>query len=225
MQRRLLLIRHGRVDFDSAEFRDTPRGRQWDAPLDERGREQADLLTVRLMSLSAEPPAAVFVSPFRRCLQTAEPYLRAAALSPTVDEGLGEVFVGEWEGVRFEDLFAANSDLIRQRIHDQRPMFNLAPGGETGAALRARVVPAIERLLGAVEDGRTGNVIMMTHGGVINAYLGHLMGLDQDMFFIPENTSVNTVDVDGATRRMRFINDVAHLAFPGVFGPPAPADR
>jgi broad specificity phosphatase PhoE len=213
MQRRLLLIRHGRVDFDATEFRDSPLGRQWDPPLDGRGREQADLLTVRLTSLSAQPPAAVFVSPFRRCLQTAEPYTRAAGLTPTVDDGLGEVFVGEWEGVRFEDIFAANADVMRQRIHDQRPMFSLAPGGESGAHLRARVVPAIERLLATVEDdGLPGNVVMVTHGGVINAYLGHVMDLDrdQDMFFIPENTSVNTIDVDGATRRMRFINDVAH---------------
>ena len=58
---------------------------------------------------------------------------------------------------------------------------------------------------------------MIAHGGVINAYLGHVMGVEQDMFFIPENTSVNTIDLDGDLRRMRFINDVAHLAFPGIF--------
>jgi probable phosphoglycerate mutase len=61
---------------------------------------------------------------------------------------------------------------------------------------------------------------MIAHGGVINAYLGHVMGVRQDMFFIPENTSVNTIDVDGAVRRMRFINDVAHLVFPGIFALP-----
>ena len=67
--------------------------------------------------------------------------------------------------------------------------------------------------------------MIVTHGGVINAYLGSVMGLKQDMFFLPENTSVNTVDVDtrDGLRRMRFINDVAHLALPGIFTPPAGA--
>ncbi len=221
MSMRLLLIRHGRVDFDAKDFRDTDRGPQWDPPLDERGRQQADLMAVRLASM--DPPVALFVSPFRRCLQTVEPYARAIGVTPTVDDGLREVYTGEWEGVRFEDIFAANPEILRRRLHDQQPMFNLAPGGESGAELRARVVPAIERLLDEAiggAGGRDGNVVMVTHGGVINAYLGHLMGFDQDMFFIPENTSVNTVDVDGDGRRMRFINDVAHLAFPGIFSPP-----
>jgi broad specificity phosphatase PhoE len=216
---RLLLIRHGRVDFDSTEFRPTHRGRQWDPPLDERGREQAGLLTARLASI--EPPAAIFVSPFRRCLETAEPYARAVGMRPIVDEGLAEVFIGEWEGVRFEEIFAANPETLRQYIHRQEPMFHLAPGAESGEELRARVVPAIDGLLKGIDDG---NVIMVTHGGVINAYLGHVIGLQQDMFFLPENASISTVDVDGNQRRMRYLNDVAHLALPGIFAPPAGAD-
>ncbi len=222
---RLLLVRHGRVDFDSQDFRDSPRGRQWDPPLDEKGRQQADLLTARLSSMA--PPVAMFVSPLRRCLETIEPYSRAIDRRAVVDDGLSEVHIGEWEGVRFEDIFAANRDVIRRRIHDQQPMFNMAPGAETGAELRARVIPAVERLLGtarAEAASEDGNVLMVTHGGVINAYLGHVMGIEQDMFFIPENTSVSTVDADGDGRRMRFLNDVAHLAFPGIFGPPAGAE-
>jgi probable phosphoglycerate mutase len=221
MDVRLLLVRHGRVDFENHDIRDSPRGPQWDPPLDERGRQQADLLAARLASM--EPPVALFVSPFRRCLETVAPYARAIARQAVVDDGLSEVHVGEWEGVRFEDIFASNREAIRQRMHEQQPMFNLAPGAESGAELRARVVPAVERLLSGVGAER-GNIVMVTHGGVINAYLGSIMGLQQDMFFIPENTSVNTVEVDGDGRRMRFINDVAHLAFPGIFTPPAGAE-
>ena len=221
MDVRLLLVRHGRVDFDNRDFRDSSRGPQWDPPLDERGRQQADLLAARLASM--DPPVAMFVSPFRRCLETVAPYARAIARQATVDDGLSEVHIGEWEGVRFEDIFASNRDVIRQRLHEQQPMFNLAPGAESGTELRARVVPAVERLLSGVAAER-GNIVMVTHGGVINAYLGHVMGLRQDMFFIPENTSVNTIEVDGDRRRMRFINDVAHLAFPGIFSPPAGAE-
>jgi hypothetical protein len=37
------------------------------------------------------------------------------------------------------------------------------------------------------------------------------------MFFLPENTSVNSVDVDGRARTVRFLNDVLHLTDPYFF--------
>jgi broad specificity phosphatase PhoE len=59
---------------------------------------------------------------------------------------------------------------------------------------------------------------VFAHGGVINAYVGELLGLGQEMFFLPENTSLNSVDVDGETRTVRFLNDVLHLTDPLFFG-------
>ena len=209
---RLLLIRHGRVDFDSTEFRQSPRGRQWDPPLDDRGLEQAELLALRLAAMDA--PVVLASSPFRRCLETIEPFARPIGREPIVDEDLGEVFVGSWEGVRFEDLLAMDDGLVRERIHEQRALFDVAPGGESGAELRARVVPAIERLVAGVERGL---VVVIAHGGVGNAYLGHVMGIPQDMFFFPENSSVSTVDVDDDRRDVRFLGDVAHLVYPVLF--------
>jgi hypothetical protein len=38
------------------------------------------------------------------------------------------------------------------------------------------------------------------------------------MFFLPENTSINSVIVEGARRRVRFLNDVRHLNMPHLFG-------
>jgi probable phosphoglycerate mutase len=216
---RLLLIRHGRVDFDSRDFVETPRGPQWDPPLDEEGRGQARRLAPRLSSM--ERPAAVFVSPLRRCIQTAEPFLQATGIEGTIDDGLREVHIGGWEGVRFEDLIRENIEAVRRRINDNEPVFELAPGGESGEELRARVVPAVERMLAPIEHG---NVVMVTHGGVINAYLGHVMGLPQAMFFLPDNSSINTVEVEGDERRVVFLNDAAHLAFPAIFEAPAGAE-
>jgi broad specificity phosphatase PhoE len=214
---RLLLIRHGRVDFDNRDFRDagSPRGPQWDPPLDERGREQSELLTARLASIAT--PSGVYTSPFRRCLETIKPYARLSGIEPTVVDDLGEVHVGEWEGVRFEDLLAREEDTIRRRLHDQDALFDLAPGGETGAELRARIHPTVERIIATTPPG---NIVVVAHGGVINAYLGEVMGVPRDMFFFPENTSVSTVDIEGDDRHIRFLGDVSHLALPALFGPP-----
>jgi broad specificity phosphatase PhoE len=214
-ERRLLLIRHGQSDFDSEDFRISPRGRQWDPKLSEAGREQADALATRLMLM--DRPAAVVTSPFRRCAETIAPFAERADISPETDEEVGEVYIGEWEGLSFEEIVSGDEELAR-RFRDSEPMFSLAPGGESGPDLRTRVVPAVERIL-----QRTGGgpIVVVTHGGVINAYLGHLLGIDEDMFFLPENASINSVIVDGSRRRMRFLNDTRHVTEPRLFVPPS----
>jgi hypothetical protein len=52
---------------------------------------------------------------------------------------------------------------------------------------------------------------------VINAFVGDVLGLGQEMFFLPENTSLNTIDVEADTRSVRFLNDVLHLTDPHFF--------
>jgi broad specificity phosphatase PhoE len=216
--RRLFLIRHGRVDFDARDrFRESPRGRQWDPPLGEEGRQQAEHLAARLLAM--RPPAAVYVSPFTRCIETIRPYAERTGVETTLDEDIGEVFIGEWEGVPFEDLLAASEEVAR-RARDFEAMFGAAPGAETSYELRARVVPAIDRMLERHPDG---DVVVVAHGGVVNAYAGHVLGVDHDMFFMPENTSISTFDLDAGRPRVRFLNDVLHLFQPGLFAPPAGA--
>jgi broad specificity phosphatase PhoE len=214
--RRLTLIRHGRVDFASRDFTKTPRGRQWDPPLGDEGRRQADLLSTEL--LSHEPPAALYCSPLRRCLETVAPYASAAGIDAITDEDLEEVFVGDWEGEAFEDILDSDEEVAR-RFHMREPLWTLSPGGERGADFRARVVTAVERILDAQPDG---DITAIVHGGVINAYVMHVLGIvDRDMFFLPENTSLNIIAIGGTERRIQFINDIRHLTGPRGF----PAQR
>jgi probable phosphoglycerate mutase len=218
VERRLFLIRHGRVDFDARDrFRESPRGRQWDPPLGEEGRQQADHLAARLLAMRR--PAAVYVSPFTRCLETVAPFARAAGVEPVQDEDVGEVFIGGWEGLPFEEILAGSEEVAR-RAREFEAMFSVAPGAETAGELRARVVPAVDRML---DRHREGDVVVVTHGGVINAYAGRVLGIDHDMFYLPENTSITTFDVDPHGPRVRFLSDVLHLFQPGLFAPPAGA--
>jgi 2,3-bisphosphoglycerate-dependent phosphoglycerate mutase len=217
VRRRLYLIRHGRSDFESRDFRQSPRGPQWDPPLAADGREQAERLAARLLLM--EPPSAVYTSPFRRCVETIDPYATRTGIQPAVDEEIGEVFVGEWEGLSFEEIISQDEDLAR-RFREQEAMFALAPGGESGQDLRRRVVSAVERI---VKRHPQGDLVVVSHGGVINAFVGNVLGIDHDMFFLPENTSINTVDLDGKRRWVRFLNDTRHVTDPAAFVPPAGA--
>jgi 2,3-bisphosphoglycerate-dependent phosphoglycerate mutase len=145
------------------------------------------------------------------------PFAEAAGIDPVADEDVGEVFIGEWEGVPFEEIVAGSEEVAR-RAREFEAKFSDAPGAETAAELRARVVPAVRRMLDAHPDG---DVVVVTHGGVINAFAGHVLGIDHDMFYVPENTSFTTFDLDGEGPRVRFLNDILHLVQPGLFAPPA----
>ena len=212
-QRVLYLIRHGQSDFDwQGERWASARGEQWDPPLSERGAEQAALLAGRLLVMDLEP-FVIYSSPLRRANETAEAFARLTGTDVTVDDELVEAHIGGWEGKPFEEIIGSDPEVV-QHIRNQRAIWHRAPGAEGGDGFRARVRTAVD----AIVDGHPGeNVLVFAHGGVINAYVGDLLGLRQEMFFLPENTSLNSVDLDGGTRTVRFLNDVLHLTDPLFF--------
>ncbi|HEY7401850.1 MAG TPA: histidine phosphatase family protein [Actinomycetota bacterium] len=211
-ERLLMLVRHGESDFDSVRMSPSPRGDQWDPPLSEKGREQAASLARRLRWLNPQP-AAVYSSPLRRAMETASSYAEGAGIEVTADDDLMEAHIGGWEAKSFEEILASDDELLH-RVRSQRPIWSRAPGGERPADFRRRVGGAIGRIL---ERHPEGDVVVVCHGGVINAYCGEVLGVRQEMFFLPENTSVNSVEIDGEERRIRFLNDIAHLTDPKLF--------
>ena len=210
--RRLYLIRHARASHRTTDEALTSRGRVADPPLDETGLQQAQALTGRLLKMPA--PAAIFVSPLRRARQTIAPYEQATGLGTEEVEDLAEWFGGAWEFKEFEELLVQHPEMPR-RVLMQDPVFFLAPGGETQEALRTRVVASIESKLA---ENPEGDVWVVCHGGVINAYIGMVLGIrDQEMFFLPPNASINTVLVEGPDRRVWFLADDTHITQPELF--------
>ena len=210
--RRLYLIRHGKADRRSAATAETGRGLAADPPLDPTGLAQAEILTRRLRRMP--PPEAIACSTLTRARQTIQPYLDAVGTGAVYRDDLAEWHGGDWEFKEFEELLVEHPE-IPERILFQDPLFFLAPGGETFAAFQGRVVGAIEELL-AEHPG--GDLWVICHGGVINAYLGHVLGvIEQEMFFLPPNTSINTVKVEDDVRRLWFLADDTHYTEPNLF--------
>ncbi len=53
---------------------------------------------------------------------------------------------------------------------------------------------------------------------MINAYVGWVLGVEeQEMFFLPPNTSINTVRVAGDRRTLWFLADDTHVTEPALF--------
>jgi 2,3-bisphosphoglycerate-dependent phosphoglycerate mutase len=209
----LYLIRHGQSDFDWAGDRwASARGDQWNPPLSEKGREQAALLAKRLLVMDLKP-FRVYSSPLRRAAETAEAFAHEVGVEVHFDDELVEAHIGGWEGKPFEEIIESDPGIV-QHIRHQRAIWHRAPGAEQGDRFRIRVREAVE---GHLSRHPSENLLLFAHGGVINAFVGDVLGLGQEMFFLPENTSLNTIDVEADTRSVRFLNDVLHLTDPHFF--------
>jgi 2,3-bisphosphoglycerate-dependent phosphoglycerate mutase len=209
----LYLIRHGESDFDWAGDRwASARGDQWNPPLSEKGREQAALLAKRLLVMDLEP-FAVYSSPLRRAAETAEAFAHEVGAEVHFDDELVEAHIGGWEGKPFEEIIESDPGIV-QHIRHQRAIWHRAPGAERGDRFRIRVREAVEAHL---SKHPSENLLLFAHGGVINAFVGDVLGLGQEMFFLPENTSLNSIDVEADRRSVRFLNDVLHLTDPHFF--------
>lgn len=211
-ERRLYLIRHGRASHRSAAEATTAHGRVADPPLDDAGLEQAQTLARRLLKM--RPPAGLYVSPLTRARQTIAPYEAATGRTATVVEDVAEWFGGAWEFKEFEELLGQHPEMPGLILR-QDPVSFLAPGGEPWEAFQRRVVGAVEAALAAHSDG---DVWIVCHGGVVNAYVRPLLGIrHQEMFFLPPNTSINTVRVSDDERSVWFLADDSHLTQPELF--------
>jgi len=200
----VLLIRHGQqeIDVHAATVGD------WiDPPLSEQGTLQARLLGE---ALSLKPIDAVFASRLKRAWQTAEQVARQQGIAVEYLDDLREVEVFRDvppEKTALEFLGKELLEAVRERMLNERN-WDVYPLSESSYDLTKRAVNAVET---AIAKNAGERIAVVCHGGVINAYLGHIIGTRYDMFFRPAHTSVSIV-VSGEGRRvLRLLNDTHHL--------------
>jgi probable phosphoglycerate mutase len=79
---------------------------------------------------------------------------------------------------------------------------------------KAGVVAAVERV---IESNPGRKIAVVCHGGVINAYIAHILEVPRLMFFEPHYTSINRVAASRAgARSVVSLNEIAHLRKAGV---------
>jgi broad specificity phosphatase PhoE len=158
----ILLARHGETDWN----REGRFQGHADPPLNRTGRDQAVELSVALM---AEDLAAVYSSPLRRALETAEILAASRELEPVIVAALQEVDVGSWSGLTRTE--------VEQRFPEQYARWlDYGQGwedGETYDEMGTRVVAALLELA-AAHDGE--RVLAVTHGGPIRAAFAFAAG-------------------------------------------------
>ncbi|MBI5946821.1 MAG: histidine phosphatase family protein [Chloroflexi bacterium] len=199
----VLLIRHGEQKFHE----NITLGQALDAPLSELGERQARAVGERLAGARL---GAVVSSPMVRAYETGKEIAKHHGLEVQVIQDLKEIDLwqrapqdkGLLDIYSKEELAAVYRDVTRTRKHSSWPYC------EDVDAFKARVIGAIDRVI-AENQGR--RVALTCHGGVINTYLGHLLGSVFDNLVSVHHTSITVVRGADTRRSLLTINDYSHV--------------
>ena len=197
----LLLIRHAlpirREDVEGPA----------DPELSEAGRDQAMHLA---NWLADERLDAVYSSPMQRARETAAPLAAIHGLEVLVDDELAEYDRNSHWYVPVEELKAAGDPRWREIVAGEWGDIEVDP--ET---FRDIVHKAVERL---IDSNPSKRIAAVCHGGVINAYLSKILGIDNPTgFFYPNYTSIHRVmAARSGERTVHTLNETAHLRGTGL---------
>lgn len=192
----LILIRHGLPVRQQLEA-----GRA-DPPLSDTGRRQASLVAQWLAPMGID---AVYSSPMARARETAEPYVQMTGHSAVIHDGVEEFGRESMSYIPTEELKVEDYEAWQALARDNSAGegdFDLEAFGKT-------VISAMEEII-ATHKSQTA--VVFCHGGVINVWASHVLGLPARMFFEPIYTSVHRfLCASTGERNVVSLNETAHL--------------
>ncbi len=195
----LLLIRHAEpVRVGPGETGGLPV----DPSLTPLGVEQADRLATWF---AHERLDRVLSSPLRRAVETAAPLAAAHGVEPEIVDGLVEYDANADHYIPVEEMRVNRDDRFVAMVEGRWEDY----GGERPDVFRARIVPALDAV---VERFPGGRIAVVCHGGVINVYLGYLLGIERHLWFEPAYASVSRVAASRLGHRsVLSLNETGHL--------------
>jgi len=167
---KILLARHGETEWNVEEVF---RGRI-DVELDETGIKQAKLLAKYLSNLKL---GAIYSSPLKRALQTAEIIASYHKLNVEVAPGLIDLDYGKWQGLPHQEVKDKYKELYAQWIAS--PDKVKMPDGESLDNVRERAIAVVDNVIAKYE----GTVVLVSHRVVNKVLICALLGLDNSHFW------------------------------------------
>jgi alpha-ribazole phosphatase len=198
---KLYIVRHGATVWN----KETRYQGQKDVPLSIDGEIQAEKIAQRFAN---EEIQAVYSSPLKRALNTANMIALPHQLSVGVLDGMKEIGFGDWEGQAYTHVREQYSEELRRWIHD--PLSNNIPNGEPLPSLKIRVEEALQQIL---NEHLVGNVILVAHSGTIRMLFCIMLKMDLSAFWhiMQFNAAVNVVHFRHGVPTVFGMNDVSHL--------------
>lgn len=189
---RIYLIRHGQTESNHNKIY---QGRI-DNDLNQSGKIQAKAMA---QYLAGQPLAAVYSSPLKRALATAQPVAGAHDLPVRVAADLQEMNFGLWEGLSFEQI-QSDFPQLAARWLDTFYEVDL-PEGESFIKLGQRVGPAFRQIV-AQHQGQ--EVALIAHGGVNCVIICDCLGLPYSQLrtWWQDNGALSLLENDGCSWRL-----------------------
>ena len=205
----IYLVRHGETDGNAGNL---AQG-HFDAPLNEQGRAQAELLGERLKDWHFN---AVYSSDSIRATQTAKPLLK---LRPEIDvetsPALREKFYGNCENYSWQQLRDEYPETFAQILDPTTGSDVRFPGGETDREHMDRVAKFTREIIDSHDADAT--ILMFSHGGSIKAAAAHMCNfrLEDKWRLKTDNTGISSIISEPTWRddgwQIECWNDTYHL--------------
>ena len=179
-----------------------------DMPLSPLGIEQAERLGRRF---AGHHLRGIFTSSLLRSRQTAERIVSSNGhgVRPIIEPRLSEIHLGAWEGLTPEEVDAQFNNAYQQ--WRDMPSSVVIPGAEPLAAFQGRVRAALRTIMNGVGQGE---YVVVSHGGVIAAFLADVLGADYDLVLRRmrlDNAGVTAMEFGTELPHVLWINSTTHL--------------
>lgn len=185
----LVLIRHGLPVRSEATD---------DPPLSPEGRDQARRVADWL---ARERFDAIFSSTMRRAVETAEPLVAATGRDLQTHAGIVEFDRGSGAYIPMEELKRENY-----------PAWLAFAQGQHNADIQGFQKTVVETLEAMIAAHSAKTIAVFCHGGVINVWTAHILGMEPRMFFEPVYTSIHRYRcARSGQRNLVSLNETAHL--------------
>ncbi len=176
---KIILIRHGETEWNVEEVF---RGRI-DVELNETGIREASLLA---QYLSDSEITAIYSSPLKRALQTAEIIAGYHKIKVEIAPELVDFDFGEWQGLSCRTVADKYKQLYAQWL--ENPLVKI-PGAETLDDVRSRAMRLVNSLVTKYEGA---TVALVSHRVVNKVLICALLSLDNSYFW---NIRIDTAGI------------------------------
>ena len=166
----IILVRHGETAWNVEEIF---RGRI-DIELNETGTKQAELLAEYLSGVKID---AIYSSPLKRALRTAEIIAGYHKIGVEVAPGLMDFNYGRWQGLSHQEVKDKYKELYVEWT--KNPHQVKMPAGESLNDVRERAIGVVNKVIAKYE----GPVALVSHRVVNKVLICALLGLDNSHFW------------------------------------------
>ena len=202
---RLFLVRHGETVWN---FENRIQGAS-DVPLNDRGREQAESLAIKLQKIQF---FKILSSPLERAFETAKIISLTQESAISKVDCFAELDQGKLEGLKFKE--------IQEKFPDFSSKWRIVPGevrmpgGETLNELQERAWQGIQNIYDEFYNEEEP-ILIVSHNLAIICILSKILDVSLNEFrkFRQHNASVNIIEHDSMRGwSVVTMNDLSHLS-------------